>query len=168
MDPSASIPNPATTSNASVKPPKAPRAARANTRDDLDTQHSKTLSYILRHGAAKESLTLRDDGFVRVADLVRFSLARFGQVCGTEKMQLEMKRPKLKHCDLETLGRIVRDNAKQRFTMRGEMTGVNGEEEMWIRANQGHSVAVSPVEVWYDLLGDVLIDLVARRWKISS
>ena len=58
-------------------------------------------------------------------------------------MQWQMKRPKLKHCDLETLGRIVRENAKQRFTMRPENTGENGEEEMWIRANQGHSVAVS-------------------------
>lgn len=54
-----------------------------------------------------------------------------------------MKRPKLKGCDLSTLERIVRDNAKQRFTMRPESTGLDGEEEMWIRANQGHSVVVS-------------------------
>lgn len=31
---------------------------------------SKTLSYILRHGAQKEGLTLRPDGFVRVDQLV--------------------------------------------------------------------------------------------------
>jgi hypothetical protein len=54
-----------------------------------------------------------------------------------------MKRPKLKGCDMDTLERIVRDNAKQRFTMRPEPTGPNGEDELWIRANQGHSVAVS-------------------------
>lgn len=44
---------------------------------------------------------------------------------------------------MDTLERIVRDNAKQRFTMRPEPTGLNGEDELWIRANQGHSVAVS-------------------------
>ena len=74
MDSPAPIPAPETTASTRTrlpKVPKVPRVARANTRDDLDTQHSKTLSYILRHGAAKESLTLRDDGFVRVADLVR-------------------------------------------------------------------------------------------------
>lgn len=53
-----------------------------------------------------------------------------------------MKRPKLKGCDLETLHRIVRDNAKQRFTIRSEPTGEGGAEEDWIRANQGHSVVV--------------------------
>lgn len=55
-----------------------------------------------------------------------------------------MKRPKLKGCDMETLHRIVRDNAKQRFTIREEPTGPDGEHEQWIRANQGHSVVVSP------------------------
>lgn len=54
-----------------------------------------------------------------------------------------MKRPKLKGCDMKTLERIVRENAKQRFSMRPEPTGHNGEDELWIRANQGHSVVVS-------------------------
>ncbi|GAA5854961.1 hypothetical protein JCM3766R1_005808 [Sporobolomyces carnicolor] len=107
-----------------VKPPKT---ARGRPTDDPDTRWSKTLSYILRHGAAKESLTLREDGFVRVRDL--------------------LKRPKLKGCDLETLERIVRDNAKQRFTMRSEPTGPEGDEELWIRANQGHSVKVEALEL---------------------
>lgn len=49
---------------------KPAKSARGLKTDDPDTRHSKTLSYILRHGAAKESLTLRPDGFVRVADLV--------------------------------------------------------------------------------------------------
>jgi 2'-phosphotransferase len=56
---------------------------------------------------------------------------------------MQMKRPKLKACDMETLQRIVRDNAKQRFTIRSEETGEGGAVELWIRANQGHSVAVS-------------------------
>lgn len=53
-----------------------------------------------------------------------------------------MKRPKLKHCSLETLKRIVQNNEKQRFTIQTESTGLNGEEELWIRANQGHSIPV--------------------------
>lgn len=53
-----------------------------------------------------------------------------------------MKRPKLKGCDLETLERIVRENAKQRFSLQTEASGPSGEEEQWIRANQGHSVQV--------------------------
>ena len=32
---------------------------------------SKTLSYILRHGAKKEGLKLRPDGYVKVSDIVR-------------------------------------------------------------------------------------------------
>lgn len=54
---------------------KTARNARGRPTDDPDTRHSKTLSYILRHGAAKEGLTLRPDGFVRVSDLVSRALA---------------------------------------------------------------------------------------------
>lgn len=38
--------------------------------DSPDVQLSKTLSYILRHGAAKEGLTMRKDGFIRLDDIV--------------------------------------------------------------------------------------------------
>lgn len=55
----------------SAKPPKN---ARGRPTDDPDTRWSKTLSYILRHGASKEGLKLRPDGFVRVEDLVGLSL----------------------------------------------------------------------------------------------
>ncbi|KAM0787587.1 hypothetical protein ACM66B_003657 [Microbotryomycetes sp. NB124-2] len=115
---------PQTQSNEKQKPAKS---ARGRPTDDPDVRHSKTLSYILRHGAAKEGLTLRPDGFVKVSDL--------------------LKRPKLKGCDMDTLERIVRDNAKQRFTMRAEPTGQDGADELWIRANQGHSVQVESLDL---------------------
>lgn len=71
---SQDAPPPASTSAAtpalSEKPAKPARSARGRPSDDADTRHSKTLSYILRHGASKEGLTLRPDGFVRVSDLV--------------------------------------------------------------------------------------------------
>lgn len=44
---------------------------RGQATDDHDTRISKSLSYLLRHGAQKESLKMRADGFVRVDDLVR-------------------------------------------------------------------------------------------------
>lgn len=77
-----------------------------------------------------------------------------------------MKRPKLKGCDMETLERIVRDNAKQRFTLQAEPTGENGVEELWIRANQGHSVKVrsslgSPSSKAFSTLSDPETSLIA-------
>lgn len=61
------------TSSAQLPPavPKPAKTARGRPTDEPDTRWSKTLSYILRHGAAKEGLKLRSDGFVRVAELVR-------------------------------------------------------------------------------------------------
>ncbi len=40
-------------------------------KDTPEVRISKTLSYILRHGAQKEGVPIRDDGYVKVADLVR-------------------------------------------------------------------------------------------------
>ncbi|SGY49202.1 BQ5605_C001g00750 [Microbotryum silenes-dioicae] len=120
------------------KPPNTSRkiapTARGRTTDSDDVRHSKTLSYILRHGAAKEHLVLRADGFVRVDQL--------------------LKRPKLKAVTFETIQRIVAENEKQRFTLQKEAKKPSGgdvaedaEFEWWIRANQGHSVQVESLEL---------------------
>lgn len=47
-----------------------PGKLRGNPRDDPKTRLSKTLSYVLRHGAEKEGILIRPDGFVLVNDLV--------------------------------------------------------------------------------------------------
>lgn len=49
-----------------------PREGRGRGRrdDDPNTRISKGLSYILRHGAEKEGLKLRGDGYANVAELV--------------------------------------------------------------------------------------------------
>lgn len=52
---------------------KSKKKARGRLNDSPDTQLSKTLSYMLRHGAAKESLNIRADGFVKMDDLVRLT-----------------------------------------------------------------------------------------------
>ena len=43
---------------------------RGNPRDTPTIRLSKTLSYVLRHGAEKEGIRMRPDGFVLVNDLV--------------------------------------------------------------------------------------------------
>ena len=45
---------------------------RGHPKDSPDVRLSKTLSWILRHGAASEGLYMRPDGYVRVADMVRY------------------------------------------------------------------------------------------------
>ncbi|KAF9443245.1 hypothetical protein P691DRAFT_425927 [Macrolepiota fuliginosa MF-IS2] len=46
----------------------------ADSRDKPGVRYSKTLSSLLRHGAAPEGLAVRVDGYVKVNDLVHFSL----------------------------------------------------------------------------------------------
>ena len=59
--------------DAASSKPRSKRPPRRREDESPDVQISKTLSYILRHGAAKEGLRLRPDGFVRVDELVRFA-----------------------------------------------------------------------------------------------
>ncbi|ELU43407.1 RNA 2'-phosphotransferase, tpt1/kptA family domain-containing protein [Rhizoctonia solani AG-1 IA] len=136
-------------------PPK-PQKAKATTpskggrdrrNEPIEVRNSKTLSYILRHGAAKEQLTLRSDGYVRVPELVRGFLI--------------LARPKLKELDLSGLLKIVASDQKQRYQL-----GVENESDgpkapilpitpaqapdsanlLWIRANQGHTLKVDELE----------------------
>lgn len=46
-------------------------------RDPPDVRISKTLSWLLRHGAQSEGLQIRTDGYIKVDDLVRRSLVSF-------------------------------------------------------------------------------------------
>lgn len=43
-------------------------------RDSPEVRVSKTLSWLLRHGAQSEGLSMRPDGYVKVTDLVRVSI----------------------------------------------------------------------------------------------
>ncbi|XP_039230724.1 tRNA 2'-phosphotransferase 1 isoform X2 [Drosophila yakuba] len=84
----------------------------------IDTQMSKKLSWLLRHGAKTEGIPIRADGFVSVPDL--------------------QKHPRYKSFTLEKLKEIAAVDAKQRYTLRW-----NPELRVHeIRANQGHSLAV--------------------------
>jgi RNA:NAD 2'-phosphotransferase (TPT1/KptA family) len=67
-------------------PPKHPsrggKPLRGHPKDSPQVRLSKTLSWILRHGAKSEGLYMRPDGYVRVSDLVRVILRRPGHVYG--------------------------------------------------------------------------------------
>ncbi|KIM33103.1 hypothetical protein M408DRAFT_60312 [Serendipita vermifera MAFF 305830] len=65
--------------------------------EDPDVQLSKTLSWILRHGAKKEGLEMRSDGYVRLDQL--------------------LSRPKLHGVKFDAIRNIVETNNKQRFTL---------------------------------------------------
>ncbi|CAG9101303.1 unnamed protein product [Plutella xylostella] len=82
-----------------------------------DIKLSKALSWILRHGAVKEDLTLSPEGYTPVANLLQHRLFK-GQYKITD------------------IQRVVETNDKQRFKLR-----VNPlTHALEIRANQGHSL----------------------------
>ncbi|KAI8145377.1 phosphotransferase KptA/Tpt1 [Fennellomyces sp. T-0311] len=81
------------------------------------TKLSKLLSYVLRHGAVKEKLHMRPDGYVPVSDVL--ALAKF------------------KKYTRQQIDHVVETNDKQRYKLE-EIDNV------WmIRANQGHTVKVN-------------------------
>ncbi|TRM65404.1 KptA family-domain-containing protein [Schizophyllum amplum] len=93
-------------------------------KDSPTVRLSKTLSYILRHGAQKEGIPIRPDGYVKVDDLMKNN------------------RLKSQSLTLETLQQIVKDDAKQRYDL------VLEEPSTWlIKARQGHSIQEVKLEL---------------------
>jgi putative RNA 2'-phosphotransferase len=83
---------------------------------DRNTKTSKFLSLVLRHRPEEIGLTLRNDGWVLVSELLA--------ACANHGFKLTA----------ETLEEVVRTNEKQRFSF--------SDDRLMIRANQGHSVNV--------------------------
>ncbi|KAK2465468.1 hypothetical protein APHAL10511_002360 [Amanita phalloides] len=89
------------------------------------TRLSKTMTWLLRHGAEQHQLAMRKDGYVCVQDLLH--------------------HPKLRGVTFLTLEEIVKQDQKQRFHLLHEPssteTGTSSHlGSWWIRANQGHSL----------------------------
>lgn len=82
----------------------------------MEKHISRTLSYILRHGAEKEGIPISYDGYVHVRDIQDYYRKTTGNAP-----------------TLETLEHVVLTNDKQRFHLEGTR----------IRANQGHSKNLS-------------------------
>lgn len=101
----------------------------------------KKLSYLLRHGAIKECLNIKPDGFVAVNEVLR-------------------KLPC--HYTLDDIKKVVETNNKQRFTLKTN----NGILE--IKANQGHSIS-KITELTLKKLDHVDCDIIhgtyLKNWK---
>ncbi|KAA8895620.1 phosphotransferase 1 [Sphaerosporella brunnea] len=115
-----------------------------------DVRISKALSYTLRHGAEKEGLKLRSDGYANVSEL------------------LAMNKFKSLGLTFAELKRLVAENDKQRYKLtplssvdddspatEEEHDGNGGGDDparYLIRANQGHSIAISSEALELELL----------------
>jgi len=110
--------NQAGSSNA--KPRQLSEKLRGLPKDSPEVRVSKTLSWILRHGAKSEGLAMRPDGYVKVTDL--------------------LANPKLKTLDLEALQEIVKADSKQRYDLVAEKAADSETGIWWMKANQGHSI----------------------------
>ncbi|QHS76024.1 tRNA 2'-phosphotransferase [Saccharomyces paradoxus] len=86
-------------------------------KDKRDIHLSKALSYLLRHAAVKENLTIDSNGYTPVKEL------------------LTHNRLKTHKCTVDDIHRIVKENDKQRFHIK-----TSGAGEEWICATQGHSI----------------------------
>ncbi|KAJ7175877.1 KptA family-domain-containing protein [Mycena filopes] len=101
---------------------------RGHPRDSPEVRVSKTLSWILRHGAKSEGLAMRADGCVRVTDL--------------------LANPKLATLNLEALQEIVKADTKQRYDLKFDQGSTDSEVGVWwIKANQGHSIKSVKLEL---------------------
>ncbi|KAJ7644156.1 KptA family-domain-containing protein [Roridomyces roridus] len=98
------------------KPQPGSSKLRGLDKDSPEVRTSKTLSWLLRHGAKSEGLAMRPDGYVKVADLLANS--------------------RLASLNLEALQAIVKADLKQRYDLLfEEESGI-----WWMKANQGHSI----------------------------
>ncbi|THU92954.1 hypothetical protein K435DRAFT_780006 [Dendrothele bispora CBS 962.96] len=86
-------------------------------KDSPQVRLSKTLSWLLRHGAKSEGLPIREDGYVKVDDV------------------LENPKIKSQSLDLKGVQEIVEADSKKRYDLKQDQDGV-----WWIKANQGHSL----------------------------
>lgn len=77
------------------------------------------MSWLLRHGAVREGLCIKDNGFIKVSDILQHRTFR-------------------NKYSINAIIKVVGTNDKQRFTIR-----YDENNELEICANQGHSIQVS-------------------------
>ncbi|CAA2974516.1 tRNA 2 -phosphotransferase 1-like [Olea europaea subsp. europaea] len=95
-------------------------------KDKIDAL-GRLLTRILRHMASELKLDMRNDGYVKVQDLLKLNLKTLANI------------PLCSHTVDEVREAVRKDN-KQRFSLLEE----NGE--LFIRANQGHTIATVETE----------------------
>jgi len=107
-------------------------------------QLSKSLSWLLRHGAMKEGLDMSSDGYVLCDDI--------------------LKLKKFKKFNFENITSIVEQDNKQRYKLKQE------GDNWYIRANQGHSTAVGTLINEEELLTKLTepLDLVVHGTPLGA
>ncbi|KAL4024556.1 hypothetical protein IC575_012916 [Cucumis melo] len=95
-------------------------------KDKIDAL-GRLLTRILRHMASELNLNMRNDGYVKVEDLLKLNLKTFANI-------------PLRSHTIDDIREAVRKDNKQRFSLLDE----NGE--LLIRANQGHTVTAVETE----------------------
>lgn len=120
---------PAAPAAAKPKPNRPPRDASPA------VQLSKAFAYMLRHGAEKEFLAIRPDGYIRVdAILARPKL---------QKIAMPAEDGTTRAPNADDVREMVRASDKQRFALAsGTAEAPEGAGDvLWVRAVQGHSLA---------------------------
>jgi 2'-phosphotransferase len=111
---------------------RIPREAEGGARvrmtaySEEDRSMSKRLSQLLRHTAAMEGLAMRDDGYVLVKDI--------------ERLRRPWGDPAVPGLTNAKLIWLVENNNKQRFSITQD-----DRQNLWVRANQGHSGSTGSV-----------------------
>ncbi|KAG2144582.1 hypothetical protein DEU56DRAFT_732488 [Suillus clintonianus] len=94
---------------------------RGHPRDDPRIRVSKSLSWLLRHGAKNAGLDMREDGYAKVTDV--------------------LSNPMFRDVNFSQLQEIVSKDQKQRYHLLSEPRSSDSPSDIWwIRANQGHSL----------------------------
>lgn len=94
---------------------------RGHPRDDPRIRVSKSLSWLLRHGANNAGLDMRHDGYAKVSDV--------------------LSNPMFRDVNFSQLQEIVTKDQKQRFHLLLEPRSSDSPSDIWwVRANQGHSL----------------------------
>lgn len=83
------------------------------------SESSKTLSWLLRHGAYQAKIPISSEGFILVNNILKHTV--------------------FKGYTIDDIVHIVNTDEKQRFTLRENLT----DGILEIRANQGHSLKAS-------------------------
>lgn len=95
---------------------------------------SKSISWLLRHGAVSEGLPMRPDGYVPVEDLLRHP-----KLCGLDARMVEkiVEKDEKNRFDLSFEPRASGPASTSTSTLRAS----SPPNIWWIRANQGHTLS---------------------------
>ena len=105
------------------------------------TRISKIFTYLLRHGAKKNNIPIDEEGFITLENVFAY-------------VHSQVKPDEVKLIDLDFVKNIVATDSKGRLYL--------DEENMRLRANQGHSIKIDSLELRTIKMSDAGYDLVVH------